>query len=356
VTQSIEPVKRTFSLAIVVVLGAIVGPFSAAAGVASATPLPSTVESWIYPASAGQPACDAPSELSALSADPISMLKPEYLTVSGRGRVLAETSASLPCNGYSAANLAAVRAAARKVYVTVSANGRAAKAMLGNAGRRSAALSSIETFVATNRLDGVDLDFEPNAWSSTTWNEYMGFVSAIVAQMNTVGRGVEVDLFPFTTTPWDAVRYGDVAAVGAHVVVMAYDHEFDIPCAPISPYSWLRQVVTYAQSQVSAADLTIGIPAYGYTTTTCKRIAHVASNVAYVAMQAKPGFPTTAAQISGLRDPSSGEIRWSSGGSFYDFVDATALNAKLAVVEALGVDDVSVWSLGGEPWFSGNPS
>ena len=40
-------------------------------------------------------------------------------------------------------------------------------------------------------------------------------------------------------------------------------------------------------------------------------------------------------------------------GVLYDYVDTTALDAKLQVVEAMGVQDVSVWSLGGEPWFGG---
>ena len=165
-----------------------------------------------------------------------------------------------------------------------------------------------------------------------------------------------MDLEPFTTTPWDAQRYGAVAAAGAHLVVMAYDHEFDTACAAISPYSWLRQVVSYAQSQVPATDLTIGIPSYGYTTTNCKRVAHVTSNVAYVTMQHMAGFPTTPAAVQSLRDAGSGEIRWTSGGVFHDLVDSSALNAKLAVVEAMGVTDISVWSLGGEPWFDGNPN
>jgi spore germination protein YaaH len=129
-----------------------------------------------------------------------------------------------------------------------------------------------------------------------------------------------------------------------------------VACAPISPYSWLEQVVGYAQSQVPAASLTIGIPSYGYTTTTCRKVAHVTSNVAYVIMEHEPGFPTSPPEISALRDASSGEIRWRSGNVFYDFVDATALNAKLAVVETMGVTDVSVWSLGGEPWLNGNPA
>ncbi|HTZ10664.1 MAG TPA: glycosyl hydrolase family 18 protein, partial [Acidimicrobiales bacterium] len=319
---------------------------------AAATPPPATLEAWIYPASAGQPACDTGAELAALDADPVSVLKPEYLTVGSRGQVLTETAAELPCNGFSAANLAAVRRAARSVDVTVSAGTRATKALLANAGRRAAARTAIAAFVAANGLDGVDLDFEPTRWTAPLWSSYLTFVSALSSTMRTGGRIVDVDLEPFTTTPWDAERYGAAAGAGARVVVMAYDNEFDAPCAAITPLSWLEQVVAYAQSQVPAADLTIGIPSYGYTTTTCRRVAHVTSNVAYVTMEHDPGFPATPAAVAADRDPGSDELRWSSGGVFHDVVDATALNAKLQVAEEMGVTDVSVWSLGGEPWFS----
>jgi spore germination protein YaaH len=333
-------------------IGVLIGSSTAA----TATPLPQTVEAWIYPSSLGQPACDVPAELSSLSSSPIAVLKPEYLTVTNAGRVATETAAELPCNGYSPANIAAVRSAAQRVYVTVSAGTRATKALLNKPTHRAVALSAITSFVQSNGLNGVDLDFEPNRWSAAMWSEFVSFTSSLVHNLSATGRVVEVDLEPFTTTPWDAERYGAVAAAGAHLVVMAYDHEFDTACAPISPYSWLDQVVRYAQSQVPATSLTIGIPSYGYTTTTCKRVAHVTSNVAYVTMEHMPGFPSSPAAVQSLRDPSSGEIRWTSGGIFHDLVDASALNAKLAVVEAMGVTDVSVWSLGGEPWFGGNPS
>jgi hypothetical protein len=326
-----------------------------AAPEASATPLPATVEAWIYPASLGQPTCAVPAELSALAADPIAALKPEYLTVHGNGKLAIETAAELPCNGFSPTNLAAVRAAAHQVYVTVSSGSGATRSLLASPSKVAAALASVESFVTSNGLDGVDLDFEPDQWTSAMWSEYMGFVGDLAGSLRAAGRGVEVDLEPFTTTPWDAERYGDVASAGAHLVVMAYDHEFDIACAPIAPYAWLDEVVAYAQSQVASSDLTVGLPSYGYTTTTCSRIRHVTSNVAYTTMQSEPGFPTTPEAVDGLRDPNSGEVRWESGGVFHDYVDATALNAKLRTVESLGVSDVSVWSLGGEPWFTGNP-
>lgn len=320
---------------------------------ASATP---TIEAWVYPSSQGQPACDTQQELSALSASPIAVLKPEYLVVTGRGQVKIETSASLPCNGFSASNLAAVRSAAAGVLVTVSAGGRATRALLASPGSRSAGLSAIQSFVTSNALDGADLDFEPNSWTQSLWAAYLAFVSQLVSDLARAGRTVDVDMYPFTQTPYDAERYGAMATTGANVVVMAYDHEYDTPCAPISPYAWLRDVVAYAQSQVPAAQLTIGIPAYGYMTTTCKRVAHITSNVAYVTMEHESGFPTTPRAVEALRDPASGEIRWTSGGTTFDYVDSTALDDKLAIVEAMGVDDVSVWSLGGEPWFNGNPS
>lgn len=351
-----SPVRWTRT-AVFALLGVLVYAPAVVAGApgAGATTLPTTFEAWIYPGSPGEPTCDVPDELGALDTAPIAVLKPQYLSVAGSGKVRVDGATNLPCNGFSVADLAEVRAAAHQVYVTVSAGNGGTKALLARPSKQQAALAAIGSFVASNGIDGVDLDFEPNRWTPTMWSEYRGFVGQLAGRMSSEGRGVEVDLEPFTTTPWDAERYGDVASAGAHLVVMAYDDEYASPSAPVTPYTWLRQVVAYAQSQVPAPDLAIGLPSYGYTTTTCARVQHVTSNVAYVTMQNEPGFPTTPAAVEARRDPGSGEIRWESGGVFHDYVDATALDAKLQIVEEMGVTDVSVWSLGGEPWFTGNP-
>ena len=103
----------------------VAAPFVGSTPDASATPLPATVEAWIYPGSAGQPTCDVPADLSALASDPIALLKPQYLTVRGNGKLTIDTAAELPCNGFSPANLAEVRTAAHQVYVTVSAGSHA---------------------------------------------------------------------------------------------------------------------------------------------------------------------------------------------------------------------------------------
>jgi spore germination protein YaaH len=314
------------------------------------------LEAWIYPSTAGQPACDTSSELAALANDPVSVLKPEYFYVNAGGRVIEETAAGgLPCNGFSSANLQEVRSAAQRIYVTVSAGSAGVKKLLSDPQRMAAGEQVIENFVTANDLNGVDLDFEPNRWTPSVWADYMSFVSAIASAFEPSGNSVEVDLDAFTTTPWDAERYADVASAGAHLVVMAYDDEYSTACSPITPYSWLEAVTSYALSQVPLSDLTIGIPAYGYYTSDCKRVSHITDNVAYVTMENEPGFPTTPAAVNALRDPNSGEIRWTSGTTFYDYVDSTALNDKAQVVESMGVADISVWSLGGQPWFTGNP-
>ncbi len=334
---------------------AVVGP--ASSGAVAQVSLPKTLEAWIYPSSAGQPACDTSSELTAIAAHPIAILKPEYFYVSNGGQVVEETAADgLPCNGFSAANLAKVRAAAKRIYVTVSAGSAGVAALLDTSARRTAGEQAIERFVSANDLNGVDLDFEPNQWDASDWHGFVSFMSAIATSFRGSGRTVEVDLDAFTGTPWDAERYANVASAGAHLVVMAYDDEYAVPCAPITPYAWLKAVTTYAKGQVPRSDLTIGMPSYGYFTTICSQIAHLTDNVAYVNMEMKPGFPTTTSAANAVRDPASGELRWVSGGTHYDVVDASALNDKLAVVEYMGISDVSVWSLGGQPWFNGNPS
>jgi hypothetical protein len=70
-------------------------------------------------------------------------------------------------------------------------------------------------------------------------------------------------------------------------------------------------------------------------------------------MKRESGFSSRPSVIAGRRDPGSGEIRWHSHGKFFDYVDQKAMDAKLAVVEKIGIHNVSVWVLGGDnPWFS----
>ena len=99
----------------------------------------------------------------------------------------------------------------------------------------------------------------------------------------------------------------------------------------------------------------VGIPSYGYIARSCSSISAVRDNVPYVSMQVQPGFPSSPPDVATHRDPASGEIRWRDGQTQYDYVDAIAMRSKLRLVQGLGVTEVSVWALGGNPWFTGDP-
>ncbi len=313
------------------------------------------IEGWVYPGTPGQATCDAPAELGAMPSGSLAVVKPQYLDVGNDGRVSVVSARQMPCNGYRPATLRQLRPAAKQVFVTVAAGPTATAALLATPSAMSAAQQSITSFVSQNRLQGAELDFQPTGWSEDLWSSYMTFVSGLVGSLDAGGGSLEVDLPAWTSTPPDAERYADPVAAGAKLVVMALDHQYVQACSPIAPYSWLRSVVEYAESQVAASSLVVGIPSYGYIARSCASTTAVRDNVPYVTMQEQPGFPSSPPDVATHRDPGSGEIRWRVGQTQYDYVDAIAMRSKLRLIQGLGITEVSVWALGGNPWFTGDP-
>jgi spore germination protein YaaH len=46
-------------------------------------------------------------------------------------------------------------------------------------------------------------------------------------------------------------------------------------------------------------------------------------------------------------------MMFTHAGVFYDYADSQTLNTKRSLLEHLGIQNVSVWHLGGNQWFSG---
>ena len=317
------------------------------------------LQTWLYPGSPGDSTCTAKSEYHdnrVINGG----LNPEYWTVNGDGSVTLETTADGTCNTYSAANVADLKAHSAHQYPTISGMTTAdVHALVSSASKRSAAVSQLTSLVSSAGLSGVDVDLEDYwSWSTADFTNYKTFLSQLATAMHAKGKRVQVDA-PAMTEDADFYDYAAVAATGVDdVVIMAYDEEFDTPdgdrCLPITPYAWLKDVTTYAQSKVpDHSRLIIGLPSYGISAPDPCNLDAVTGNIQFSDMKKSPGFSTKASTIAARRDPSSGEIRWVSGGTLYDYVDSTALDGKLAVLKSLGVTKVSVWSLGGgNPWFS----
>jgi hypothetical protein len=214
----------------------------------------------------------------------------------------------------------------------------------------------LTSFTKAIGFTGVDVDFE-NYWSWTGNDEanYYTFVTELADGLHRAGLKLQVEGPPDIATGFD---YGRVLAAGAdQVVMMVYDDEYQSPagatCLAFSPYDWMTYLVTGALAQIPSSQrnrFVAGLPAEAYAASdSCRTIT---GNLTPQDMRAAPGFTEDPAIVAGRRDPGSGEIRWSSGGTFYDYVDQTALDSKLALVQRLGVTTVSVWALGGgNAWF-----
>jgi hypothetical protein len=334
------------------------GPSAGTAARTAAAPA-LNLQEWLYPGPATDVTCSAPSEYADGRVQH-GVLKAEYIDIDENGdpTELLASNPAYACNGYSAANAADVKAHSAQQYLTLSlADLTSEENLTGNPAKSAAAISTVTAFTRSIGFTGVDVDFE-NYWSwvGDDQADYYAFLTHLATALHADGLKLQVEGPPDTTTGFN---YGTVLKDGAdQVVMMAYDDEYQSPvgssCLAFSPYSWMRSLITGALAEIPAAQqsrFVAGLPAEAYSAT--GQCQDITGNLAFSDMQKAPGYSSDPAVIASRRDPGSGEIRWSSGGTFYDYVDQTALDSKLALVESLGVDTVSVWTLGGgNPWFS----
>jgi hypothetical protein len=319
------------------------------------------VQEWMYPGPTGNVTCSAPAEYADGRVQN-GVLKAEYIDIDGSGnpyQLLASNSA-YACNGYSAANAADVKAHSAQQYVTVSlADLPSEEALTGSAAKRAAAVTYITNFVKNIGFTGADVDFENYwDWAGNDQANYYTFLTQLASGLHAAGLKLQVEGPPDTTTGFN---YGTVLADGVdQVVMMTYDLEYQSPvgstCLAFAPFSWMTDLLTGALAQIPAAQqyrFVAGLPAEAYTATA--KCQNITGNQTILDMTKAPGYSSDPAVIATRRDAGSGEIRWSSGGSFFDYVDRTALDAKLQLVRGLGIANISVWTLGGgNAWFSPN--
>ncbi|WP_414169533.1 glycosyl hydrolase family 18 protein [Streptoverticillium reticulum] len=318
------------------------------------------LQAWIYPGSTGEPTCEAPAEYRDGRLRE-GVLKPEYWKVNPEGTLaLHTTDADAPCNGFSEANAADVKAHSAQQYTTVSAMDRSTVAALaGNADRRATAIGKMTDLARRTGFTGVDVDFEDFwNWSEEDEADYETFLSELARSLHAAGLKLQVDA-PAELHDGDSpFNFAKVMGTGVdQLTVMAYGRVFATPagerCWAIAPEAWVREAVRYAQSQIPDKDrLVIGLPSYGFSAPDPCDTKKIQDSVPVSELRKRPGWSDDAAVIRQRRDPGSGEIRWSGGGVLYDAMDGAAMDTRLALLGRMGVRHVSVWALGGNPWFS----
>ena len=142
-----------------------------------------------------------------------------------------------------------------------------AAAILESAETRRRHAEAVAAWCREHDVDGVDVDWE--ALTAAQRKSYAAFVEELARRLHRDGRLIAVDVYPKTREPggWDGPRAQDWARLGRAVDqfrIMTYNYSgsWSGP-GPLSPPAWMDAVLTFAETQVKARKIVMGIGFYG---------------------------------------------------------------------------------------------
>ncbi len=225
---------------------------------------------------------------------------------------------------------------------------------LTNPGEQQSLIQAIVAMVQRAGYAGVNFDIEGVPGSEQ--QDFTAFITAAASALHANGVKVSVDVPTETAADlgqsWDAAyNYAALGQVVDQVIMMAYDYHYagGTP-GPISPISWERSAITYAESVMPASKVILGLPLYGYVwnTSTDAGTAYWESGMVNEAQ---------ANQAPIIQDPGSDEstFAYTAGGNTYVgwFIDGSEAADRLEMAHALGIGGVCVWRLdyGAPDWW-----
>ncbi|MGC8723331.1 MAG: glycosyl hydrolase family 18 protein [Acidobacteriota bacterium] len=171
---------------------------------------------------------------------------------------------------------AAARAAGLSVMATLSnwsegKNGfdpAVPKAILRSRGKMRRHAAALAALCQNLGYDGVDLDWE--SLKAKERDRFSEFVEALAADLHAEGKRLAIAVSPKTSEPggWSGAKAEDWRRLGVAVdefKVMTYDYSGPwSPPGPIAPPDWMDAVLTFAESEVPAEKIMMGLPFYGY--------------------------------------------------------------------------------------------
>lgn len=299
---------------------------------------------WIYP---GNPACGATTEIA--DGRKIHTLKAEFFTISG-GLLTLLDATNTRCNGYSPDTISRLKLYSTEQFATVSsASVNDMESFFSTALVASGTeIPTLVDFVVKNNITGIELDFEDfSSWTPEAYTNYKLFVRTLGDALHLKGKKLMLDgpaVSNATEENWFLWRYSDFVTLPVdHMVIMAYDYQYDYGAGtPIAPLDWIKDVANWISTKYPKEKLTVGLPSYGYQGANG---SYRLTILTLDQIRKKSGFATA------VRDVSSGEMTWRSGSTVYFYQDSQSLRQKRDLVASLGITSVSVWHLGGNPWF-----
>lgn len=304
------------------------------------------IMAWIYP---GEPACTALTELK--DGRRIDVVKVEYFRVDNQGNLAFLDEEKHGCNAYSASSLETIKTYSKEQYVTVaSIDSNSMALFMQKDSETNVHTDALVKFVVDKGMTGVEIDFEDfGGWDASLYSGYKAFIQRLGTGLHENGKKLIIDgpaVSNAIEEKWYQWRYEHFVNLPVdYVTVMAYDYQFDHGVGePVSPLEWLEDVIDWTTSKFPNKNkLVIGIPSYGYYGTIGQNKQTIAT---YLQISRYPGFATA------QRDQKSGEMMWTNGDNFYLYQDSESINLKLKSITSKGINNVSVWHLGGNKWLS----
>lgn len=194
--------------------------------------------------------------------------------------------------------------------------------------------------------DGIDVDYE--SLFAADRARFTLFVQRLATSLHASGKLLSMTVHPKTSEPgnWDGPQAQNWAAIGAvsdRVRIMAYDYHWATSTAgPVAPATWVREVATFAVSQIPAAKVNLGMPLYGYDW-----VGSSGEGLVWKDVEARRLQRGASIQRSADGEPS---FSYSAGGVAHTvwYSDAGSTAPKLQIASDLGLSGVTFWRLGGE--------
>lgn len=223
-------------------------------------------------------------------------------------------------------------------------NGQLVHDLIADSSSSNKLVDNIVSLVISKGYDGIDINFE-NLMAEDR-DTFSAFIAKLAGKLHGKDKLLAVDVYGKTYEPgfWSGPQAHDYKALGVSVDelrIFAYDYS-PSTIGPITPYTWLEQVVAFAVTQVPREKLIIGIPLYGYewnnkNTEDKKTLTWIdATNIA----------STNNASIKW--DKSENAPNFSYDDKTVWFENSESTGRKLNLVNTYNIGGIQLWRLGGE--------
>jgi len=209
-------------------------------------------------------------------------------------------------------------------------------------------INDIVALVQRENYDGIDIDYED--LPATDRQVFTTFVTRLADALHDKNRILTIALFAKTDEAGEDQRNAgqDYKAIGAaadEVRLMAYDYHWSGSTAgPVAPMPWVRDVLTYAKSQIPADKIVLGIPVSGYDW-----VGDQAEVVTWIQCYGRAQKYHATLQYDRLSESPSFKYTDEQGRQhevWFENSDSTAL--KVQAAKAAGIRGVFLWMISSE--------